>query len=141
MHPFPSVLLDSPSGDQKAALCFLFRDRERTPLFRELKDSWHQLRPRLSIIPIFLQRHARPCPLGTLWLGGGMIPTRNREQASVVSMKGWVHWSGHRLGGIQWGEIRWVLKWLIQRAELDLESKVILKIALWLFPLGLEMIV
>lgn len=28
MHPFPSVLLDSPSGDQKAALCFISRDRE-----------------------------------------------------------------------------------------------------------------
>lgn len=82
IHPFPSVLLDSPSGDQKAALGFISREREC--LFRELNDSWHQLRPKLSIMPLSLQRCARPFPPGTPWLGEALY--QHEQRVSICSL-------------------------------------------------------
>lgn len=55
--------------ETRKQLCVSSRERESAFVQKSGQLSRHECRPRLSIIPLSLQRCARLCPSGTLWLG------------------------------------------------------------------------
>lgn len=80
---FPFCSARQPILKPESSSCFISREKESAFVQRNGRLSWYQLRPRLSAIPLSLQRCARPCPPGTPRLVGSQIPQWNKEQASA----------------------------------------------------------